>query len=123
MLKRAVNKCSYGKGEEVTINNSGSIIKVAVDQISYIEVYNHQLMFHTDKGDFSQWGSLSAIEKEFVDKGFAKSSSSQLVNLRRISVISGSQVTLDTKAVIYLSRSQKKDFALTFTEFIAGDGK
>lgn len=123
MLARAVKKCSYGKGVDVTINNAGSIVKVSIDQVAYIEVYNHQLVFHTDKGDYPQWGSLSSIEEEYIGYGFAKGNSSQLINLRRVSAISGSQVNLDNGKVIYLSRSQKKDFALRFTEFIAGDGK
>ncbi|MFA6624342.1 MAG: LytTR family DNA-binding domain-containing protein [Bacilli bacterium] len=123
MLKRAINKCGYKIRNDITINNSGSIVKINVDEIAYIEVYNHQLVYHTDKGDYPQWGSLSSIEEEYIGYGFSKGNSSQLINLRRVSSISGSQVTLDNNKVIYLSRSQKKDFALRFTEFIAGDGK
>jgi two-component system response regulator LytT len=123
MLARAIKKCSFGKEKEVTINNEGKIVKIPLKDISFIEVYNHQLVYHTDKADYYQWGSLSSIEEGFLKLGFAKGSASQLINLRRTSAIYGSQVTLDTGKVIYLSRSQKKDFAQSFMEFTSGDGQ
>ena len=123
MLKRAINKANYDKGNDITINNGGKILKLSIDEIHFVEVYNHQLIFHTDQGDYPQWGSLSSLEDEYLERGFAKGSSSQLINLRRVKVIAGSQVTLDTGKSLFLSRSQKKDFALKFTEFIAGDGR
>lgn len=123
MLKRAINKANYDKGNDITINNGGKILKLSIDEIHFVEVYNPQLIFHTDQGDYPQWGSLSSLEDEYLKRGFAKGSSSQLINLRRVKVIAGSQVTLDTGKSLFLSRSQKKDFALKFTEFIAGDGR
>ncbi|MEG2640553.1 MAG: LytTR family DNA-binding domain-containing protein [Bacilli bacterium] len=122
MLKRALTKCSFEKGTDVTINNQGVIVKVDVDSILYIEVYNHRLIFHTDSGDFSEWKSLSSIENEYVSYGFAKGSASFLINLRRVKCIFGNQVSLDNGTPVYLSRSQKKLFAQKFSEFISGDG-
>ncbi len=121
MLSRAITKCSYEKANEVTINNAGVLVKIDINSISFIEVDNHQLIYHTDNGDYQEWRSLSSIAEEFEKFGFAKGSSSYLINLRRVSVISGTQVVLNNKQVIYLSRGQKKEFAKKFTEFITGD--
>jgi DNA-binding LytR/AlgR family response regulator len=122
MLARAITKCNYEKGNEVTIATEGTIIKLDIFSILYVEVYSHQLTYHTDKGDFSKWGTLSSVEEELTKFGFAKGSPSYLINLRRISVINGNEVILDNGKNLFLSRGQKKDFAEKFTAFISGDG-
>lgn len=121
MLNRALTKCSFEKGTEIILNDKGVVNRVDVDSILDIEVYNHRLIFHTDSGDFTEWKTLSSIEQEFLSYGFAKGSASQLINLRRVKKLFGSEVDLDNGTVVYLSRSQKKIFAQCFTDFISGD--
>jgi len=123
MLKRAINKASYEKNFEAIINSQGSIIKTDVSSITYIEVMNHQLVYHTDGENIFCWGSLTSIKDNFLKKGFASANVSTLINLRRIYSLNGDAVTLNDEkhTKLYLSRSQRKVFALAFSEYISGE--
>jgi len=121
MLRRAITRASLESKDEVMINSSGSLLRLPLISISYVEVFSHQVIYHTDNGDYSEWRSLSSIEANFLSHGFAKGSSSYLINLRRIKALTGEKVTLSDGKVIYISRRNKKEFAQTFAQFLAGE--
>lgn len=123
MLQRAIKKANYNKKSEVVINTNNSILKVDISDIKYIEVINHKLIYHLDKEDVISWQSLSSIKDIFLNKGFALASASLLINLRYVCSLSQGLVILndEKKTQLYLSRRQKKEFALAFSEYIMGD--
>ena len=125
MFKRAITKADTEKAFEAIISSNGSITKVDITSITYIEVRNHQLIYHTDNEDIFSWASMSSIRDEYLKKGFAMANISTLINLRRIHCLNGSEVILDdeNKTKLYLSRSQRKDFAMSFTEYLSGESK
>lgn len=121
MLVRAIKKAQLESKEEVVISSGNHVVRLELRSIIYVEVFSHQLIYHTDSGDYREWRSLSSIEPAFLAHGFAKGSASSLINLRRIEALNGEEVTLENGAKIYLSRGQKKDFAAAFTAFLSGE--
>lgn len=123
MLKRAIRKAGFERKSEVIINSNGNIIKADINDIRYIEVMNHKLIYHLDDSDIVSWQSLSSVKESFLKRGFAMASVSVMINLRRILSLCQDCVTLDDalKTKLYLSRSQRKDFALAFSGYVSGD--
>lgn len=120
MLSRALARCRSERGSDWIIHTSGGVTKVDVKDISYVEVCGHKLLYHTDSGDYEEWGKMGALEEKLVPKGFARGNSCYLINLRRVAGINGAEVRLTDGTELQLSRAKKKDFLLTFAEFFEG---
>lgn len=120
---RAIKKAHRDRKRDVRINSLGHFYKVDIRSITFIEVINHKLIYHTDEQSYTCWGTLSSIKEDFLKRGFASGSASSLINLRRVYSLAGNKVTLNDgkKTEIYLSRSQKNEFAKAFTDYVSGD--
>ncbi len=57
---------------------------VYIDDILYIEVYNHILIIHTKKGTFELYKQIKDIENELCDFGFIRCHRSYMVNCQQI---------------------------------------
>ena len=122
LMKRALKKASLDRESDVVINTRNQIFKLDIKLLTYIEIIDHQLIYHTDERDYVCWETMSSIKEQFLGKGFCSASVSVLVNLRRVDSITSAVVTLNDakKTKIFLSRSQKKEFAKAFASYITG---
>lgn len=121
MLSRAIVRCRAEKKADWIIHTVGGAAKVELKSISYVEVRDHKLVYHTDDGDFEEWGRLGDLEKQLSAKGFARGNNCYLINLRKVVAIEESRVRLNG-CVLQLSRARKKEFVRAFAEFISGTG-
>lgn len=55
MLKRAITKANYEKNNDIVLTTQNGIIKVDINEITYIEVNNHQLIYHVDNNEYNVW--------------------------------------------------------------------
>lgn len=96
----------------------GSMLKMPVDDIHYIEITNHRLYCHTaDAVMIMSSGTLSALEKRLEEDHFSRCNSCYLVNLRHVSAIQRDSVTVGGETLA-VSRSRKKAFMKDLTEFV-----
>lgn len=96
----------------------GSMLKMPVDDIHYIEITNHRLYCHTaDAVMIMSSGTLSALEKRLETDHFSRCNSCYLVNLRHVSAIQRDSVTVGGETLV-VSRSRKKAFMKDLTEFV-----
>lgn len=121
LFKRAITKNSYEKKSEITIKSNRKIMKMDSSSLLYVEVVNHNLLFHTINETISAWGSLSSVYDELSKFGFVKVSNSLIVNIRHVKNVNGYEICLDNDKVLYLSRGEKKGFYDVFASFSLGD--
>lgn len=57
---------------------------VAVDDIFYIDVYNHTIKIHSQKGEFEMYKQIKEIYEELQDFGFIRCHRSYIVNIKYI---------------------------------------
>ena len=96
----------------------GSMLKMPVDDIHYIEIINHRLYCHTaDKVMVMSSGTLSALEERLGGDHFSRCNSCYLVNLRHVLEIQRDIVLVGNKTLA-VSRSRKKAFMKDLTEFV-----
>lgn len=106
-------KAVMGKSQKsITVSGNGQIRKFKVSDIYYIEVMNHQLCFHTSRGDFSQTGatSLKNMEAELREDGFVKCNQCYLVNLKYVDCMQQDRIWV-SNTELKVSRNRKKEFA------------
>lgn len=95
--------------------------KVSVSNIRYIEVADHQLIYHTTEGDFREFGTLRKLEDELGDS-FARCNHCYLVNLRYVDGTSEDCVLVG-KDALKISRAKKKQFMQMLSNYYRFGGR
>lgn len=108
-LKKALRYCRKSETKYLLLNRGGDLVRIPLNYLYYVEVYDHQLRYRTADGDFLMTGSrsLTAVEKELEGEGFVRCHSSYLVNLRYIDRLEGSNVWVAGNQ-LPVSRSRRK---------------
>ena len=90
-----------------------------VGNIGYIEIYGHWLRVSVTGGETIEcYGSLSALEEQLAAFDFVRVHKSYLVNLKYIFSIEKTQVILDDKTAIPLSRYKAADVKTKFKNYL-----
>ena len=97
----------------------GGFIKLSIDQIRYVEIMSHDIVYHTLDGDYSSYGTLKEVEKKLQNFHFSRCNSCFLVNLKFVDSVKQYDVFLgDT--VLKISQPRKKKFLMDLNEYIGG---
>lgn len=95
--------------------------KISVSNIRYIEVANHQLIYHTTEGDFFQFGTLRKLEDELGDS-FARCNHCYLINLAYVDGTREDFVLLGGDT-LKISRAKKKQFMQMLSDYCRFGGR
>lgn len=119
MMRKALRGITRRGEKEVIVQSSGTITRLRVSQILYVEIRDHLLIYHTDQGKIESWGKLADAEAELADHHFARCSSSHLVNLRHVISVVGNDVDVaGTKLPV--SQRRRKAFYACVTNYLSG---
>ncbi len=102
---------------KITIKVEEGLIALKASNIKYIEIMDHRLYFHTDKGVLNNYGSLSEVEKSLPSSDFVRCNHCYLVNLKYVTAIDKFTVCLGEEK-LQISRTKKKAFIEAFTEYL-----
>lgn len=91
------------------------------NEVKYVEVRNHTLIYHLVKETIERTGTLSAVEKELLDNGLLKCNRCFFVNPHYISRIDGYTLYLGDDSLL-ISRPQKKAFESAFKAWLLEGG-
>ncbi len=97
----------YG-GTVVTVKTKDEVRVLNVRDVTYIEVYNHNLKIHTRTETLETIGKLSALEEDPAFSHFVRCSQSYLVNCAYISAIGQETMTVDGNAIPIARRKRKE---------------
>lgn len=109
-LTRVLERIPSHEGEDILIPTEVGSIRLTFDSIRYVEVQGHHLVYHTARGEYTQYSSLSKMEPQFEGHGFARCNSCYLVNLHYVEGIRGYTVTVAGEE-LRISQPRKKKFA------------
>lgn len=91
--------------------------KVAVGDILYIEVQNHNLQVVTPKRTYTLRASLQEMEKELSDSHFSRCNHCYLVNLRNVTEVLKDSVVVGGEE-LPVSRPKKKQFLQELSDYL-----
>ena len=92
----------------VLINSKTAVNKVAVRDLTYVEVYNHMLIYHTRAGQYEAYGKLSDLEADERFRRFLRVSPSHLVNCDHIASLTEDSIIVNGTR-LPVSRRRRKE--------------
>lgn len=118
-LDRAMKVLSNRSGQPVKIKDKEGTRIVSSNDILYIDVMGHDLMFHTTDGVIDSYGGLREREEELSGCNFARCSASVLVNLSYVTGLYGDEIAVGGER-IKIGRSKKKAFMEQLNMYLGG---
>ena len=112
--KRNISNYIYLKSVE---NN---LIKVDVNEIIYVEIFSHYLIYHLENREIKVRGTISEAENNLSNYYFSRISKSFLINLKHVINIKLDNVLLTGNIELIISRLRKKDFLEAFYKYLGG---
>lgn len=117
-LQKAIDSIHSKEGKILTINNSDGIAQIPSRQVQYIEVRGHVLSYHTEKGVLTEYGSLSALEKQLSPYDFMRCNACYLLNPNFIVSVNGLTVCMANGDELKISQPKRKSFMDSFTNWL-----
>ena len=95
------------------------IRRISADDITYIEVANHDILVHTDREIIRQWGNLKSYEDKLASAHFVRCNACYLVNLKYVRGMTGDLVTVGRDELV-ISKAKRKDFLTAVAQYKGG---
>lgn len=91
-MNRAVMAAEHARKKEIIVSTSEGDRRIRIDDLYYIEVMNHTLIYHTGEGEVSSRGSIRDCEMRLAPYDFARCSKSYLVNMHHVTEIRRNEI-------------------------------
>lgn len=108
-FKKALRYCMMQQDKDVLLTQPDGMIRLPCSGIYYLEKDKNYILYHTDRGDFRERGTMTEREAALREDGFALCNSGVLVNLRHVRCLDQDTVWIGEKA-LPVSRNKRKAF-------------
>jgi DNA-binding LytR/AlgR family response regulator len=117
VLDKAMKRLSASSSATFSLKTARGTISLSENEISYVEVFDHNLVYHTTKGEFTVRGKLSDLTDKLDPERFVMCNRSFIVNLRYVSNVTADYLSVgDTR--ITISKSHRKELMQRFSSFL-----
>ncbi|MDR1387006.1 MAG: LytTR family DNA-binding domain-containing protein [Propionibacteriaceae bacterium] len=117
-LTRSLERMARRADDYIVISAGPDLVRLATRDIVYLESVKHRLIVHTLERQHSTVGPLKAMEATLAERGFFRSNSCYLVNLRHVTAVQQSSCVMTTGQSLVVSRPRKKDFLIALTDYL-----
>lgn len=122
-LGKAIKKVPFVSAAVIILNTKSGDIRLAQEDIRYVEISGHWVVYHTLGGDYSQYSSLSKVEAQLSAEEFVRCNSCYLVNLLYVQQVNSMYVVLDNGTELKISQPKKKTFVAALQKYIERHAK
>jgi DNA-binding LytR/AlgR family response regulator len=116
-MKRAIGRRKSSEKRYIVASERGMKQKVDASEILYVEVINHDLIFHTKNGIINSKGTMKETMKELEGLSFFQCNKGYLVNLEFVDAITGNDVKVGDEYLL-VSRAKKKPLIDALNEYM-----
>ncbi len=111
-MKRVLNILQKRSDSFLVIQNQEGAKRLSLNEIFYIEVQGHTLIYHTLEGNTSATGSrtIRNLEASLQGNSFVRCSQSFLVNLKYVESIEKDTIRMRNGDLLSISRSRRAPF-------------
>lgn len=113
-LKTELERWRYSHQKEkntfIIVQNDTGQYKIFLENLSYVESFNRNLLFHSQQENIICYKSMKEIEAELGDKEFVRCHTSYLVNLQYIKGVHKLEIQLITGEILPISQPRRKEF-------------
>ena len=117
VMDKAMRRLDGGSKALFSLKTPEGTISLAANDITFVEVFDHNLVYHTVRGDYTVRGRLSDVSEKLDPERFVLCNRSFIVNLRHVSNVTVDYLLIgDTR--ISVSKSHRKEFMKRFSSFL-----
>ena len=106
-IERAISRMSRRKEQYISVPIKGGVQKLALSEIRYVEVQDHDLLYHMKNGNILTRGPLSEVEVRLDPDRFFRCNKYCLVNLSYVDSFQNNDILIGGDH-IQVSRARKK---------------
>ena len=119
-MPRILNRAELDKCSKTVLIRSGSdMVRVVVNEIMYVEVMSHRLVYHTADRLIESYGTLKSVEDLLSDGLFVRCNKCYLVNLRFVSAIEGGYAIVGGEKLL-ISYPRRAAFSKALADYLCG---
>lgn len=119
-MPRIIKKLeSQTSGRMLLIHAGTDSIRIAVDEILYVEVMGHKLVYHMLRKNIVSYGTLKKVEEELTDPAFVRCNKCYLVNLRHVTGIEGNHAIVGGDKLL-ISYPRRANFTKALADYLCG---
>lgn len=119
-LQKALRRLAQDRSATIAVTVDRSVRFLSSQDIIYVEILNHDLLFHTVKQTCRTRGILSDMERKLKDSHLIRISSCYLINMKYVSELTAHSLIMTTGEELAVSRTRKKDVLNALTAYIGG---
>lgn len=116
-IMKAIQYIKQSDKAYISILTSSGFMRILIDDILYVEVVDHHLVYHTIQGEVRENGSLQTAVDLLKDYHFSQCNKCYLVNLEFVSKVENNLVFLNG-VELQISRRRKKFFMTDLAEYL-----
>lgn len=118
-MNRVMSRLSLKQERSLMIRSGTDVVKVAVGEIKYVEIMNHNIIYHTIDGEIPSYGTLKNVEDFIADPLFVRSNKCYLINLRFVSGIEDGCAVVGGEKLL-ISSLKKSAFEKALADYLCG---
>lgn len=119
-LNKALHRISNKTKDETIVLKENYAARIPIDEILYIEVSGHVLIYHTKMQKYELRGRIKDREDELRKFGFSRCNNCYLINLLHVRVINKDTVAVGDHE-LSISRGRMKEFLNDFLIYLSGE--
>ena len=105
--------------KELLVQNAGSLFRLRISQIFYIETEKHAVRLHYTKGSFHINDTMKSLEKKLENAPFCRCNNCYLVNLAHVEQVKKEYVIVAGHELAF-SRARVKPFMEALANYLGG---
>ena len=117
MVARLVREKKQSRS--ILVKSRADVYRLRSDEILYVEVLQHNVIYHTEKGEYSVRGSLNEALSQLEGLPFSRCNKSYIVNLAFVRGVKDETVVVGNEK-LPLSRLRRKEFMDTLAAYVSG---
>ena len=110
------------RNEKIFVKTDDGSAVLFVNDVRYVEVINHKVVYHTTSGKVESKDSLASVAKETEKFGFILCNRCYLVNLRHVRAVGADTVTVGDEKLL-VSRAKRKELVRALAEYLSAGGE
>lgn len=121
-INKAIISCKGNRDDKIHITTKEGYRNISAASIIYIESRGHRIEFHTEKGDYTEYGTMKNLESQLPETMFFRCNTSYIINFSFISSYNGSTVKVGNEELT-ISRARKKQFMERLQHYYVSMGR
>lgn len=120
-LDKAVGRVVQEQGKTLLAEKEGVTVRIGFREITYGEVFDHQVFLHTMSENYKVSGTLDSLEKR-LDGRFFRCHRSYLVNMEHVAHKGEDYAVMRGGGRVLISRRRQREFTRRLLEVLRGEG-